>query len=90
MPYPKFSREEIVSRGEALYESALRAVVETRENIGKMISIDIESGEYAIDTDPVVAGLTLQNRCPDAVIYGKRIGFDAAFGIGGTITRTAQ
>jgi hypothetical protein len=79
MPHPRFSREEIVRRGEALYESALRTIVETRENIGKIISIDIESGEHAIDDDPVEAGLQLQRRHPDAAIYGKRIGFDAAF-----------
>ena len=90
MPHSRFSGEEIVQRGEELYESRLRKLVETDENVGKIISIDIETGEYEVDVDPVRPAKRLQARHPDAAIYGKRIGYNAVFSLGGTLTRTSE
>ena len=39
MPHSRFSGEEIAQRGEELYEQRFRILVETEENIGKIISI---------------------------------------------------
>lgn len=89
MPHPRFGGEEIVRRGEELYARNLRELVEIPENIGKIISIDIETGEYEIDDDPVLPARRLQARRPGAALYGKRIGYNAAFALGGTLTRTA-
>ncbi len=88
MPHPRFSGDEIADRGEQLYEQSIREKVETEENIGKIISIDIETGDYEIDVDPLVTGLRLQAKHPDAAIYGKRIGYNAVYAIGGTLERT--
>lgn len=90
MPHPRFRGEEIARRGEELYENDLRARVETEENIGKIISIDIETGDYEIADDALVTGRRLQAKYPDAAIYGKRIGYNAVFAIGGTLVRTAE
>jgi hypothetical protein len=84
MPHPNYTGEEIVRRGEEVYKRSIRHQVETDENIGKIVSIDIETGDYAVDADPVKAGLMVQSRHPKAAIYGKRIGYDAAFVLGGT------
>ena len=43
------SSEEVAKRAKELYDNGIRQQVETAENIGKMIIIDIETGEYAID-----------------------------------------
>ncbi|WP_143046452.1 hypothetical protein [Trichormus sp. NMC-1] len=43
------SSEEVAKRAKELYDNGIRQQVETEENIGKMIIIDIETGEYAID-----------------------------------------
>src|SRR5581483_50684 len=51
MPHPRFSSEEIARRGQELYEKSIRAKVETEENIGKLVSIDIETGDYEIGED---------------------------------------
>jgi hypothetical protein len=48
MPHPRFSGEQIYERGEAIYSEDLRSHVETEENIGKIISIDIETKEYEL------------------------------------------
>ena len=89
MSHPRYSGEEIARRGEELYERTLRRLVETDDNIGKIISIDIETGDYEIDDDPLATGRRLQATHPHAAIYGKRIGYNAVFAIGGTLVRTA-
>lgn len=90
MPHPRFSSDEIARRGQELYDGSLRAKVETEENIGKIISIDIETGDYEIDDDLILTGRRLQAKHPDAAIYGRRIGYNAVFAIGGTLVRTAE
>ncbi len=87
MPHERFSGEEIARRGEEIYEEQLRAQVETEENIGKIISIDIETGDFEIDKDPLVTGTRLQAKHPGAAIYGKRIGYNAVYAIGGSLYR---
>jgi hypothetical protein len=90
MPYPTFSDEEVVQRGKDIYEQQIRAQVETAENIGKIISIDIESGDYEIDDDLLITCHRLQARHANAVLWTQRIGFNAVYAIGGTLTRTAS
>jgi hypothetical protein len=85
MEHSRFGREEIAQRGKAIY-AGLREKVETKENIGKVILIDIETEEYAIDEipgNPVEAALSLHRKHPDAVLWGERIGFDAVYALGG-------
>ena len=89
MPYPKLSGEEITRRGKELYENIIRNKVETPENIGKIISINIETGEYEIGEDLVVTSRQLQAKQADAPIWAERIGFDAVYAVGGTLIRTA-
>jgi hypothetical protein len=78
----------ISEKGHAIYERELRARVETEENIGKIIAIDILSGEYEIDPDLLQAGLRLKERRPDALLWSERIGYDAVYALGaGTLSR---
>ncbi len=85
----KVGGEEIGRRGQEIYDR-LRALLETEENIGKIVSIDVESGDYAIGDDLVAAGRRLQMRRPEARMYGKRIGDNAVYAVGGSLRRTAQ
>ncbi|GAA6618546.1 hypothetical protein [Scytonema sp. NUACC26] len=90
MSYPILSRQEIVRRGKELYERSIRAKVETEENIGKIISINVETGDYEIGDDLVETSLRLRAKQADAALWGERIGFDAVYAVGGTLVRTAQ
>ncbi len=90
MPYPKLSDEEIVRRGKELYDNHIRAQVETAENIGKLISINVETGDYEIGDDLLITSRRLQAKQPDAAIWGERIGFDAVYAVGGSLVRTIQ
>ncbi len=86
---PTTTGEEIGRRGQEIYETTLRARLETGDNIGKIVSIDIESSDYEIADDLLVAGHRLQARRPDAKMYGKRIGYNAAYAVGGSLVRKA-
>ncbi len=43
------SREEVARRARLLYKNSIRQQVETNGNIGKMVIIDFESGDYKVD-----------------------------------------
>jgi hypothetical protein len=87
--HPRFSSEEIGRRGQKWYEKSIRDKVETPENIGKLLSIDIETGDYEIgDDSDLEAPLRLHARHPGAAVYTLRIGYDAAVSLGGVVERT--
>ncbi|MGB8698745.1 MAG: hypothetical protein WCD18_04950 [Thermosynechococcaceae cyanobacterium] len=84
------SQEEIAQRGRELYQKYLSAKVETVGNIGKIIAIDLNTQDYEIDTDLIVACDRLKARHPNAVTWLERVGYDAVYAVGGTLVRTAQ
>src|SRR6478672_2732480 len=86
--HPRFAGDEIARRGKELYEHRLRARVETDENLGKIVSIDIETGDYAIDDDLLKAAHRVLGRHPDAALWMQRIGCDAVYAFGSSLTRT--
>ncbi len=81
MPQTHYNKEEIARRGEVLYAQAIRAHVEDSQN-GKIIAIDIESGDYEIDDTTLPAADRLRARRPDAEIYALRIGYAAVYSFG--------
>ncbi len=85
MPHPRMSSEEAGRRADELYANRIRALVETDENIGKLLVIDVETGEYDIDTD--INSMALWKRMlakhPDAVLSRLRIGYPAVHSFGG-------
>lgn len=85
MPYAKYSPEVVESRGEEIYEQRIRQDVEPG-NKGKFVVIDIETGDYEVDEDDLQATKRALAKRPDAVLYGLRIGYPAAYTLGGHIT----
>ena len=77
------SRKEAGRLGEALYQQSIRARVEMPENIGKMLIIDVETGDYEIDEPGLKAAQHLYAKHADAALYGIRIGYDVAETLGG-------
>ena len=76
--------------GRQIYEERLRDLLETAVNIGRIVSIDVASGDYEVADELLAAGRRLQERRPDAQIYGKRIGYNAVYAVGGSLARTAK
>jgi hypothetical protein len=79
-PAQRLHEREIAKRGQDIYDRLIRRQVETPDNLGQIISIDIETGNYEIDD-------RLQSRFPDAIIWVERIGFNAVYAVGGTLTK---
>lgn len=68
----RITGDELTSRAKEIYEQR-RAQIEPG-NIGKLIVIDVESGEFEIDADYLVAEDRLLARFPDAQFSAMRIG----------------
>ena len=43
---------EVVAAGKAIYDRQIRQLVETPDNTGKMLTLNIETGEYSIGDNP--------------------------------------
>ena len=85
MSYSSYTPQEIESRGEAIYVRQIRDKVNPVHK-GKFVVIDIESGAYEVNRDDLAATKRLLKNCPNAVIYGLRIGFPTAYRIGSGIS----
>lgn len=72
----KYELAEFSRRGKALYEGRIKPLVEAG-NKGKIVAIDIDSGDYAVADSTMAASDALRARQPDAQIWQERIGFAA-------------
>jgi hypothetical protein len=78
-----WSVEEIADKARNMYADGIQQQVETPDNIGKMLTIDVETGEYFIDESGVEGMMLLKAKRPLARLFTIRIGYSAAFGFGG-------
>ena len=70
---PRYSKEEFARRAKAIHETKIRPQVEST-NRGKIVAIDIETGEYEMDADQMAACDRLHARLPDAQTFCMKIG----------------
>lgn len=70
---PRYSKEEFAQRGDEIYESQVRSQVE-EGNHGKIVAIDLETGDFEVDKSEIVACDRLEARHPNAQIWIVRIG----------------
>jgi len=78
---PRYPSDEIARRAEEIYAKIKHVVDEG--NHGKILAIDIESGEYEIDDSDIAAVDRLYVRLPDPEIFCLRIGYRAVLRIRG-------
>jgi len=69
--------EDVITIGKAIYERDVLPHM-TPADKGKMVVIDVYSGDYEIDRDSIAAGLRLKRRQPDAFFYIGRVGYPTA------------
>ena len=81
-------REETARLGEETYERDIRSQVEKTHH-GKIVAIDVDSGNYAIGDMVVTAAKRLREQRPDADVWSVRVGYRTlrSFG-GGSLRRT--
>lgn len=69
---------EIPARGEAIYRERIQQLVEPAKK-GSFVVIDVETGDYEVDAGDAAATRRLLDRRPNAVTYGIRVGYRAAY-----------
>ena len=82
--------EEVATRAKKLYVDKIRAIVEHEDNIGKMVVVDAETGEYAFDRSGIHSAIALKAKNPNARLFTIRIGYDVAVAFGGNIERVTN
>jgi hypothetical protein len=85
---PRYSKEEFARRGDEIYETQVRSQVE-EGNHGKIVALDIETGDFEVDKSEIAACSRLETRHPDAQIWIVRIGSRHVRRFGGRIRTTA-
>ena len=83
---PRYSKEEFAQRGDHIYETQIKAQVEAG-NYGKIVAIDLETGDYEVDMSEIAACDRLEARHPEAQIWMVRIGSRHVRRFGGRIKR---
>ena len=73
--------DSLESRGQTIYERRIRSRVEDAEQ-GKVVVIDVESGDYETDADDASATARLMLRRPGAITYAVRVGHPATYRMG--------
>ena len=78
-------RRDVAERAKAIYESRIRPLVEG-EHFGKVVSIDVESGDYEVAADrddrwPALARLRGRHGRPR--VFSLRVGGEPVARIGG-------
>jgi hypothetical protein len=84
------SSEEVAKRAYRAYEGGIRQKVEREGNIGKIIIIDIETGDYEVDESGLQAAEHLQAKSPYARLFCIRIGYNVAASLGGVMERVSS
>ena len=83
---PRYSKKEFAQRGDELYESQIRSQVE-EGNYGRIVAIDLETGDFEVDSSEIAACDRLEVRRPDAQIWIVRIGSRHVRRFGGRMKR---
>lgn len=84
------SSEEVAKCAYRIYEGKIRHKVETEENIGKMVIINVETGDYEVDDTGLQAAKNLQAKSPYARLFGICIGYNVAASLGGVMERVSS
>lgn len=81
--------EEVGRLGDEIYERDIRQRVEA-DHHGKIVAIDVDTGDYAVDDTVLGAAERLRERCPDAAVWLVRVGHRTLGSIGGGSLRKPQ
>ena len=87
---PTRPKEETARLGDEIYERDIRHKVET-DHHGEIVSIDVDTGLWAIGDDILDAVERLRAQRPEAIdVWSLRVGHRAVHHFGGRSLRSAQ
>ena len=74
-------KEDVPVLGRRFYEQ-IRAEMEAKQ-WGRMVVIDVTTGDYEVADDDLTATSRLFERNPEAMTWGELVGYRAAYRMGG-------
>ncbi len=74
-------------RARQWYKNSIRQQVETEENIGKMVIIDFEPGDYKVDGTGLKAARKLSAKHPHSRLFGSGIWYNVAVSFSAVMER---
>ncbi len=84
---PRYPKEEVAQRGDEIYNRDIRPQVDTEQNKGKFVLIDIETGAWEMDADEMTAFKRMDTRLPHAQVWMVRVGYPYVYRFGAGRTR---
>lgn len=73
---------KVAELSKKLYEEKLKAILEPQEN-GKFVAIEPETEQYFLGKTALEAIKTGNSNFPDKILFLARVGFPAAYKLGG-------
>jgi len=70
---PRYTKQEFARRGDEIYERSVRTHLKKTDE-GKFAVIDIETDDYEIDADELLAHDRLLSRKPHAQVWVTQVG----------------
>ena len=80
MVTPEMDFEKRRELGWKIYNEKIKKLVEPQHK-GKFLVIDVATGDYAVNSDLILAEDELESRQPDGIVYTIRIGYPVVFKI---------
>ncbi|HDN79061.1 MAG TPA: hypothetical protein ENG33_01190 [Chloroflexi bacterium] len=74
-------KEKLASRAREIYNRKYRKELETTER-GKVVAIEVESGEIFLGRTALEAGLKAREKYPDKIFYFIKVGYPAVHSLG--------
>ncbi len=81
MTHTRHNTDEIARRGQDIYDRDIRPKVEN-EHHGKFLVVDVDTGDFEVDTDELKAIQRATARHPDGARYILRVGYPATHRLG--------
>lgn len=82
--------KELDIRAQQHYDSEIKPIVEIDENIGKILVLDLDSGDYEISENSLEISLRMRDKHPNGHLYQFRIGYRAVDSFGGRLRPTKR
>jgi len=82
----RYPKDEFARRGDEIYERVVKPHLKPSDN-GKFVAIDIETEDFELDDDELVACDRLRTRIPNAQTWMVRVGSRYVHRFGGASLR---
>jgi hypothetical protein len=78
-----WTTDEVVAAGLEIYEQRIRPLVKIPENTGKVLTLDVETGEYKIGINSIESAIELKHKKPMARLFTVRVRYGFGISLGG-------